>query len=107
MLGDLLVEGQNDTRAFIPSVVERVPWKREIPAHGTDLNDRSSQSFRVNLAEDSQHFPSHIHGAPKVHLHFMACVRIRDGLEVGQQAIAGVVDQDIDAPKSLNGGGNH
>lgn len=88
-------------------MVEGIPLESYIPPHRTNLHHRPSQPQGIHLPKHPQHLPRQVNRAPEVRLHLAARAGVGDGLEIAHQAVAGVVDEDIDAAEFVHGGGDH
>lgn len=92
------------------SVIESTAWKSSEAANGRDVQDRATNLpiLGIHVAENAHSMRADLGHAPEVGLHDAARLRhvlggAHKGLRVAHKAVAGVVDNNIDAAELGDG----
>lgn len=87
----------------LTGTVDAEQWNTALPTNGCDLLDQTSRRFVV-LTHDLHRSSCALQQTEEVHLHLLTGLRFGHRFELAAEAIASVVDDDIDAVESFEGG---
>lgn len=75
-------------------------------ANATDLDDRPTNStrFRIDLPENPDYLSRQAQSGPEVCLHLTSHLLVEQGFGVAVEAVAGVVDENVNPAEPVKGG---